>query len=175
METVAEYSRFWRPHGDEVERAALRELPAERLGVERDRVRLDAGVVAVPVVRALGGVGRSPGVLGDQVDHTGGGTERRRVEEGVEEPVEPGGFQVPVDGQHPLAVRGEDPGGVGQGHGAPRAALVRVESDDAPVTTGCHTSSASVAGSCMSGMNCVLPMGPISRVRSVCRPPVAGG
>lgn len=156
--------------GDEVEGAAPRELPAERLRGERDGVRLDAGVVPVPVVGPLGGVGRGPGEFGDQVDHAGGGPERRGVEEGVEEPVESRGFQVPVDGQHPLAVGGEDPGGVGEGHGAPRAALVRVESDDAPVTTGCHTSSASVAGSCMSGMKRVLPMGPMSRVRSLRRP-----
>ncbi len=160
--------------GDEVEGSAPGELPAERLGGERDRVRLDAGVVAVPVVGPLRRVGRRPGVFGDQVDHAGGGAERRGVEEGMEEPVESGGFQVPVDGQHPLAVGREDPGGVGQGHGAPGPALVRVESDDAPVTTGCHTSSASIAGSCMSGMNCVLPMGPISRVRSLCRPPAGG-
>lgn len=138
--------------GDEVERAALRELPAERLRGQRHGVRLDAGVVAVPVLGTLGGAGRGPGVLGDQVDHTGGGAEGGRVEEGVEEPVESGGLQVPVDGQDPLAVGREDPGDVGERHGAPGAALVRVEGDDAPVTTGTHRSSASVAGSCGSGM-----------------------
>ncbi len=161
--------------GHEVERAALGELPAQHLRGEGDGVRLDAGVVAVPVVGALGGAGRGPGVLGDQVDHAGGGAEGGGFEEGVEEPVESGCLQVPVDGQHPLAVGGEDPGGVGQGHGAPGAALVRVEGDDAPVTTGTHRSSASVAGSCGSGVKLVWPMGPVSRVRSPWPPPPGPG
>lgn len=124
--------------GDEVERAALWELPAERLGREGDRVRLDPGVVTVPVVGALDRAGRGPGVLGDQIDDTGGGAKGRGVEERVEEPVESRRLQVPVDGQYPFAVGGEYPGGVGQGHSAPRTALVRVEGDDAPVTTGRH-------------------------------------
>ncbi len=140
------------PGGDEVERAAPGELPAQRLRGQRHGVRLDAGVVAVPVVGALHGAGGGPGVLGDQVDHAGGGAEGGGVEEGVEEPVQSGGLQVPVDGQHAFAVGREDPGGVGEGHGAPGAALVRVEGDDAPVTTGTHRSSASVAGSCGSGV-----------------------
>ncbi len=49
---------------------------------------------------------------------------------GVEEPVQTRGLQVPVDRQDPLAVGGENPGGVGQGHGAARTSLVRVEGDD---------------------------------------------
>ena len=125
--------------GDEVERAAVRELPAEALGGERDGVRLDPGVVRVPVVAAAGvGSYRGPGVLGDQVDHAGGGAERGGVEEGVEEPVQARRLQVPVDGEHPLAVRGENPGRVGQGHRAARTSFVGIEGDDAPVTTGCH-------------------------------------
>lgn len=124
--------------GDEVEGAALGELPAEALGGEGDGVRLDPGVVPVPVVGALHGAGGGPGVLGDQVDDTGGGAEGGGVEEGMEEAVQTGGLQVPVDGEDPLSVRGEDPGGVGHGHGPPGASLVRVERDDASVTTGCH-------------------------------------
>ena len=59
----------------------------------------------------------------------------------MEEPVQAGGLQVPVGDQHPLAVGGEDPGGVGQRHRPAGAALVRVEGDDLAVAVGAHRAS----------------------------------
>src|SRR5262249_465443 len=47
-----------------------------------------------------------------------------------EEPVQSGGFEVPVGDQHPLPGGGEDPSHVGQRHGAAGTTLVRVEGDD---------------------------------------------
>ncbi|MDH6112331.1 hypothetical protein P3T34_004546 [Kitasatospora sp. MAP12-44] len=69
-------------------------------------------------------------VVVDQGHHPWGGVQFGRVQEGVEELGEPGGLQVPVHGEHPEPVGGQDPGGVGQRHGAAGAALVGIEGDD---------------------------------------------
>ncbi len=107
--------------------------------VEGDGVRADPGVGGDRVgVGGRPGAGDGPRVVGDQVDDPGGGADDARGEEGVEEAVESGCLQVPVDGEHPVAVGGEDPRGVGQRHGPAGAALVRVERDDPAVRALAH-------------------------------------
>ena len=52
------------------------------------------------------------------------------IHEWLKEPVQAGGFQVPVGDQHPLPVGGQDPGHVGERHRPSRSAFERVERDD---------------------------------------------
>lgn len=73
---------------------------------------------------------------GDEFEHAGRGAQLLLVQEGVEEAVEPGSVEVPVDGEHAVPRGGQDPGGVGECHRPSRTALVRVERDDPALVAG---------------------------------------
>src|SRR6185312_11989978 len=66
----------------------------------------------------------------DYFDNPGSGTYRGLVKEGVEELVQPGRFEIPVDGQDALAVAGEYPRDIGKRHCPAGAPLIRVERND---------------------------------------------
>ncbi len=109
----------------EVQPAAVRERPFQRYGVP-----LDPGALQVPVLAPRSGIDRRRRVLVDDLDDAGSGTDRRLVQERVEELVQARRLQIPVHRQHAFAVAGDDPGHVGHGHGPAGPALVRVEGDD---------------------------------------------
>jgi hypothetical protein len=111
--------------GDEVKHPAPGKLPGQR-----DGVRDDLRALPDPVGRAVTALGGVPRVVGDQLDDALGGGHLRRVEEGVKVAVQAGRVEVPVHDEHLQPVAREDPRDVGQSHGAPRAALERVEGDD---------------------------------------------
>src|SRR5262249_12083601 len=88
--------------------------------------------IPVGIERLIGrhGANRFGRIPIDEVDEAVRFREVLIAEERLEVPMEAGGFEIPVDGQSPLAIAGEDPRDVGERHRPPGAALVRVEREN---------------------------------------------
>ncbi len=131
-----------------VEPAAVGEVPGDRqhATVEGEHLAVPGGVGhGDGLDRVVAGSVRGGGVphldqglaeAGDEFEHAGRDAQFLLVQEGVEEAVEPGGVEIPVDGEHAVSGGGQDPGGVGECHRPSRTALVRVERDDPALVAG---------------------------------------